>query len=101
MWPCSRNLRWDSWVDESRESGVKRLSFTALEQWGPLQESPKHSQIVFIDLFHVSDWVDSLIGPSGLVWRSSSLPPTLLAVPVSYVWVGKLLVTKMHSEYLK
>ncbi len=49
MWPCSRNLTWDSWV-ESRESGrnPEKGLFTALQQWGPLQASPKHSQIVFL-----------------------------------------------------
>ncbi len=49
MRPCSRNLTWDSWV-ESRESGrnPEKGLFTALQQWGPLQASPKHSQIVFL-----------------------------------------------------
>jgi hypothetical protein len=47
---------------------------SALEERA-LDEANKYSQIVFIDCFPVSDWIDSLIGPSGVV-ALRTLPPT-------------------------
>jgi len=71
------------------------------QMWGFSEhlEEPRSSLIntqsnrVYWLLFPVSDWVDSLIGPSGLLLVVS---PHLLAVPISVLWVGleKKLVRK-------
>ncbi len=60
-----------------------------------LEASNKHSQILVYLLLPVSDWLDSLIGPSGLLLVV--VVPHQLAVPVSVLWVElekKKLVTK-------
>jgi hypothetical protein len=46
---------------------------------GALKQTTKHTQIIFIDLLPVSHWLDSLIGPGGLLLVVSHL----FAVPVS------------------
>jgi hypothetical protein len=57
-----------------------------------MEQSNKQIQIIFIDCSPVSDWLDSLIGPSGLLLVVSHV----YAVPVSVLWVGleKKLVIK-------
>ncbi len=52
---------------------------------GSLEQPNKHSQIIFIDCsLFLSDWVHSLIGPSGLLLVVSHL----FAVPVLVLWEG-------------
>jgi hypothetical protein len=72
-------IRWIGWG-----------SHWTTDCWDPfsraLEQSNKHSPIISIDCPPpaVSDWVDSLIGPRGLLL--SSLQPT--CIPVSVPWVG-------------
>jgi hypothetical protein len=56
--------------------------FQSSEPWNSLKMKSVRSRIDPL-LLHVSDWVDSLIAPSGLLLVVSNL----LAVPVSVLWV--------------
>jgi len=49
-----------------------------------LEQSNRYSQIVSISLLPLSDWLDSLIGPGGLL-LAVFFP---FAVPISVLWVG-------------
>jgi hypothetical protein len=50
---------------------------------GALEQSNRYSQIVSIWFLPVSDWLDSLIGPDGLLLEAS-FP---FAVPILVLWV--------------
>jgi len=82
MWPCTGNLGWGSLVKSSKSTGrfaralEKTTAFRAREHYNKTESN--HVQ----GLLLVSDWLDSLIRPSGLELVVSHL----LAVPV--LWVG-------------
>ncbi len=52
---------------------------------GGLEQSKKHSQIIFYSFLPVSDWLDSLIGPGGLL----SVVFYLIAILVSVLYWKK------------
>ncbi len=84
-------IRWIGWG-----------SHWTTDCWDPfsraLEQSNKHSPIISIDCPPpaVSDWVDSLIGPRGLLL--SSLQPTCIPVSVPWVGLGKSYAQFLHGE---
>jgi hypothetical protein len=101
---CQGEEKWTKWQIQ----GKKRIAAVVLLYWNALRASrlqqrsvcdpavgnlfdEVHSDCIYW-LLPISDWLDSLIGPSGLLLVVSHL----LAVSVSVLWVGvgNKLVTK-------
>jgi hypothetical protein len=97
MWPCTG---WKSWMwfinliqgIHWKTAGTLEKCTAFQSSGGALEQSNKHQSNRIYWRLPVSHWLDSLIGPTGLLLVISHL----LAVPILVLWVGleKKLVIK-------
>jgi hypothetical protein len=93
MWPCTGNVGWSSSLKSSESTG--RL----LKPWNILQISePRNGLITQSNRiywrFPFSDWLDSLIGPSGLLLVPFQVPTTWSTSFNFMGGVGKKVITR-------
>ncbi len=107
MWAsCTGNLGWGSSVKSKKSTGRLLGPWKCAHPFRALEEADKHSQIAFTySLLPVSDWVDGLIDPSGLLLVVSHLltVPVLLAggvgkQSVTKTWMWEIIFVGSHTE---
>ncbi len=102
MWLCTRNLGWGPAV-KSKWSHWKTTAVT-LKKWTAFtaMEEPWNSLINKVKSLRVSDWLDSLIGPSELLkmLSCSELVTCLLLTLFCYVCGDSVWRKNGHGLYL-